>query len=687
MRIYDTPRVYTERTDAAFRQIPALRTDITGFVGIAARGPIHTPVPVESWHQFEAHFGGFTGQGYLAYAVRAFFENGGRRCWVVRVASEATSTASTTLYGSYVDPITKLLVKFPVWRIEAISPGVWGDDIEITVKETHRLQTFTSVRGNTTEYVTVLSTVGLERGSHVRLKQGSTTLIKVVHDVPHARQNRLVWINREDSPLPPYYLPVVGVDLSQKVYVESIEYTILVREAGILTRVYEGLSLIPEHSRYGPSILSPFRLPFDSERFKLPKAPEPIAIVELRNMGSLTEVHPLELRHFDSTGNLDLKNATPFTRSLDGGSDGLMALRTGNFIGEQVDPADSDDVRRRKQQGLTALNTIDEVAIVAVPDIHIQPRDLPPIAPSPCNPDICLPGPPPQASLRPRFLGDLPPRFSDEEVYAVQSAMVMQCELLRDRIALLDPPYSAVKDEKLASAAIRLWRTRFDSKYAALYYPWLKVSDPLRDRRALTLNIPPSGHVAGQYARTDLEIGVHKAPANVLLEWIQDVTAIVGEAEHGVLNPIGINVIKPLSGRGIRIFGARTVSSDQDWRYVNVRRLLMMIEEAIEEAIQWAVFEPNDVFTRAKVALSLRSFLLASWQGGALVGANPAEAFYVRCDDSNNPPSERANGKLMAEVGVAPSNPFEFVVLRVGRINNAFEIYEESVLSTQGAFF
>ena len=681
MRTYETPGVYTERRDAAFRQVSALRTDIAGFVGIAARGPIHTPMPIESWHQFEAYFGGFTGQGYLAYAVRAFFENGGRRCWVVRVASEATSTAAVVL--DYIDPSTKTRV--PVWRIEAISPGVWGNDIEITVIETHRLQTFTSGRDNTTEYMTVLSSVGLERGSHVRLKQGGTTLSKVVHAVPHERQKRLVWINREVSPLPPYYVPLVGVDLSQKIYVESIEYTILVREAGILMRVYEGLSLIPEHSRYAPSILRPFKLPFQSERLKLPKAPEPIAIVELRDKVSVTEVHPLELRYFDSTGKLDLKSATPFTRTLNGGADGLVALRVQDFVGEPFDPTDNDDVQRQKHQGLTALNTIDEVAIVAVPDIHIQPRDLPPIASSPCEPDICLPGPPQPTSPRPRSLGDLPPRFSDEEVYTVQSAMVTQCELLRDRIALLDPPYSAIKDEKLGSAAIRLWRTRFDSKYAALYYPWVKVSDPLRDRRSLTLNIPPSGHVAGQYARTDFEIGVHKAPANVSLEWIQDVTAIVGEAEHGILNPIGINVIKPLPGRGIRIYGARTVSSDQDWRYVNVRRLLMMIEEAVDEAIQWAVFEPNDVFTRTKLALSLRSFLLTLWQGGALIGGNPEEAFYVRCDDSNNPSFERANGKLLAEVGVAPSNPFEFVVLRVGRINNAFEIYEEGLATAQGA--
>lgn len=683
MRQYDTPGVYTERTDAAFRQINALRTDIAGFVGIAGRGPIRTPVPIESWHQFEAYFGGFTGQGYLAYAVRAFFENDGRRCWVVRVASEASSTAGIVLYS--IDPIK--MARVPVWRIEAHSSGAWGNDIEITVKETHRVQTFTSERDNTSDYTTVLSRVGLGRGSYVRLKQGNTALMKVVHDVPPDKQNRLVWMDREASSLRPYHTALSGIDLSQKIYVESIEYTLLVREAGVLTRVYEGLSLIPEHARYGPSVLPLFRLPHESERFKLPKAPEPIAIVELREMRAVTEVYPLELRRLDGTGEPDPTNGAPFTQSLQGGADGLAALRIDDFIGEHVDPADSDDVRMRKQRGLTALNMIDEVAIVAVPDIHIQPRDLPPVAPPIlCIPDHCLPGPLPPASPKPRSIADLPPRFSDEEVYAVQSAMVIQCEHLRDRIALLDPPYSAIKDEKQGSAAIRAWRTRFDSQYAALYYPWIRVSDPLRDRRALTLEIPPSGHVAGQYARTDLENGVHKAPANTPVGWIQDVTAVVGESEHGVLNPIGINVIKPLPGRGIRIAGARTVSSDQDWRYVNVRRLLMMIEEAIEQAIQWAVFEPNSAVTRTKLVLVLRSFLLALWQGGALVGANPEEAFYVRCDDGNNPPSERANGRLLAEIGVAPSIPFEFVVLRVGRINNAFEIVEEGLTVPQGAF-
>jgi phage tail sheath protein FI len=200
--------------------------------------------------------------------------------------------------------------------------------------------------------------------------------------------------------------------------------------------------------------------------------------------------------------------------------------------------------------------------------------------------------------------------------------------------------------------------------------------NPLRSTASLTRDVPASGHVAGQYARTDFQAGVHKAPANSPVEWVEDVTAAVGNEPHSVLNPLGINVIRVLPGRGIRIFGARTVSSDSDWRFVNVRRLLMMIEKSIDLSMQWAAFEPNDALTRSKVRLALTSFLIALWQQGALMGASAQQAFFVKCDDDNNPARERDQGRLLAEVGVAPSQPFEFIVLRVGRTNNEFEISE-----------
>jgi phage tail sheath protein FI len=258
----------------------------------------------------------------------------------------------------------------------------------------------------------------------------------------------------------------------------------------------------------------------------------------------------------------------------------------------------------------------------------------------------------------------------------VQADAVNHCELMGDRMMILDPPISASRTDQFGIGAIRAWRQRFDSTYAALYYPWTRVVDPLRGSTGITRDIPPSGHVAGQYANADFAVGVHKAPANDALNWVQDVTAAVNATTHGILNSLGINAIRALAGRGIRIMGARTVSSNPVWRFVNVRRLMMMIEKALRLSTQWAVFEPNNVSTRAKIRLSIASFLISLWQQGALMGDTADQALRVRCDDTNNTETDIQNGRLTADVLVAPSNPFEFIVVRVGRVSNQFELQE-----------
>ncbi len=710
---YQTPGVYYERVDANPPSIAAIRTDITGFVGIARRGPLHTAVPVQSWRQFQSYFGDFTGAGYLAYAVRGFFENGGRKCWIVRVASEVADTSATAMQG-LTDPggpgLSPPRVEF--WRIAAFSPGVWGNDLDITIKETHRAQTLTDARKSAPEYSTVASISAFARGTHVRLTQGANSVWKVVSDID-AVNGRLIWVHEKPESRMPYDSPLVGFDLTRPISIESVEYTLLVHELGRLIRVYEGLSLVPEHPRYGPRMLARLVITreggtakeanstdeslfvkIDGSSKVLQAVPEPIIIQELRGK----DLHDLKSR-WKSLGLKPLafwdeKNSKPLPISSDqeiqltGGADGLSLLSFYDFIGEEVSPLDSDELKQQKQRGLRALEENNEVAIVAVPDIHIQPLAIMPKFPlPPCVPDPCLPDPPPLATPTMPSVGDLPPVFSEQEIFQVQSALIQQCEKRRDRIALLDPPFATARDDALGVGAVRAWRSRFDSKYAAFYYPWLRVMDPLRSGITLTRDIPPSGHVAGQYAQTDFQVGVHKAPANVPLVWTQDVTVVVGDEVHGILNPAGINVIRPLAGRGIRIFGARTVSSEQDWRFVNVRRLLMMIEKAIYVSTQWAVFEPNDAITRAKLRLSLTSFLLSLWQKGALMGGAANKAFYVKCDDENNPETERGNGRLLAEVGVAPSQPFEFVILRVGRTDNEFEITEATRSISAGGMF
>ena len=685
--MYLTPGIYYERVDAKAPGIAAIRTDITGFVGIARRGPLHTAVPVQSWRQFQSYFGDFTGAGYLAYVVRAFFENGGKRCWVVRISSNIAALAVTTLQNE---------AKQPAWRIEAFSPGVFGNDLDITVKETHRAQTLTDPKSSTPEFAVVASIAGFIRSTHVRLTQGKTVEWKIVSGVdagegnaagekrliwmhPNQEKRRHIWKDEKTKNWHDYQdSPLTGFDPSRPISIESVEYTILVRDLGRLVRVYEGLSLVPDHPRYGPQVLVGVLIPKEKRSLQtLPVAPEPLVITELRDLDQAPTQWLIPLQ---------ADAETPI--ELTGGADGLTLLSVYDFIGEEVSPLDSDKLKQQKQRGLRALEEIDEVAIVAVPDIHIQPLAIPSKSPLlPCVPDPCLPGPLPLAIPRSPSVGDLPPVFSEQEIFQVQSALVQQCEKRRDRIALLDPPSATARDDALGVGAARAWRSRFDSKYAAFYYPWLRVVDPLRSSATLTRDIPPSGHVAGQYAQTDFQVGVHKAPANAPLVWTQDVTVVVGDAVHGILNPAGINVIRPLAGRGIRIFGARTVSSDQDWRFVNVRRLLMMIEKAIYVSTQWAVFEPNDAFTRAKVRLTLTSFLLSLWQKGALMGGAANEAFFVKCDDENNPETERGNGRLLAEVGVAPSQPFEFVILRVGRTDNEFEIAEATRSISAGGMF
>lgn len=673
--VYQTPGVYYETVDATSAAISGIRTDIAGFVGIADRGAIDVPIPVESWRQFQARFGTFTGVGYLAYAVRAFFENGGRRCWVVRVASRdaaaGAKAATTTLLQS--------ATVTPVWSIQASSEGVWGNALTVRAVQTSQGQTMADLSTSTPDYTTVASTTGFVRGTLVRLSQqgGAIVIYKVVSDIDPVKR-RLLWRqDRADRRLP-YDAPLVGIDLNQPLRIESVEFTLLVSEGGIPAEMYEGVSLIPEHPSYGPTLFAPVKPPTDLDAERgIPAAPSRMTIVELRpNYGGDPSVARPAFMDVQPSDIADTSELT-----LDGGSDGLALLDTYDFTGEDPAPDDSDQMKAMKLRGFRALGLISEVSIVAIPDINIQPELPPQKAPlPPCIPDPCLPHPSTVAAVpKPAAPVELPPIFSDDDIYRVQADLMQHCEERQDRFAVLDPPFNTATDPTLGISAVQAWRTRFDSSYAALYYPWTLVVDPLRGPGQLVRAIPPSGHVVGQYANTDVTVGVHKAPANVSLGWIQDVSATLTAPEHGVLNDAGINVIRALAGRGVRVMGARTMSSDPSWRFVNVRRLILMIMKAVDLSTQWAVFEPNDDTTRSKLSLALITYLGTLWQQGALAGASMQAAFFVKCDSDNNTPDDVSNGRLTVDVGVAPAIPFEFVVLRVWRAGNELEFAETSV--------
>jgi phage tail sheath protein FI len=288
---------------------------------------------------------------------------------------------------------------------------------------------------------------------------------------------------------------------------------------------------------------------------------------------------------------------------LDGGDNHLELLAVDDFVG--VDRGSG------ARTGIQALEDIDEVSICAVPNIWST---------------------------------------------TVQSALITHCESLRYRFAILDP------QDGLSIEGIQTFREPLDTKYAALYYPWVEVRDPSVQRN---VQVGPSGHMAGIYARVDVQRGVHKAPANEVIESITKISQDVNKREQDILNPKNINALRFFPNRGNRVWGARVVTSDSAWKYINVRRLFIYVEASIDYGTQWVVFEPNDEPLWARVRLSITNFLTSTWRSGALQGAKPADAFFVKCDHTTMTQDDIDNGRLICVIGIAPVKPAEFVIFRI----------------------
>jgi hypothetical protein len=306
---------------------------------------------------------------------------------------------------------------------------------------------------------------------------------------------------------------------------------------------------------------------------------------------------------------------------LSGGGDGLP-LTAVDLQGQEANPDNLLDPAR----GLGALADVEDIALVAMPDTVTLSQIEQPLA---------------------------------------VDALIEHCRRARYRMAIVDPPDNSSISE------VRAFRSRFDSSYAAIYYPWLRIIDPTRKpdpgMPPPMLDVPPSGYVAGVYARTDLERGVHKAPANEVLIGISEFVTNVTFDRQSVLNPEGINALRFLEGRANRIWGARTMSSDPEWRYVNVRRLFNYLEASIDRSTQWSVFEPNNERLWGSIRQSIEDFLLTVWRTGALMGTRPEDAFFVSCDRTTMTQNDLDNGRLICLIGVAPTYPAEFVIFRIGQ--------------------
>jgi uncharacterized protein len=781
MATYSTPGVYFEAVDQNSQGISAIRTDIAAFLGIAQKGPVHVPTPVNSWDQFQSTFGNFLPNGYMAYCAKAFFENGGETLYGVRVAAPESGTATdpsalqpsdgfssillstagfatgalataqqtalatsagaqpsdrassllntvsgfpqgsivritqitpvplqtfrtakaaniatnTLFWDSPLDsafvltqPIQfsafheeDLLVQSvnastrtvtwtvsltpdfnlnqsiafatgasrahgifydadgnPTVRIEAQTPGVWGDALSVFVTQSSPAAATTSSQPQPSSGVASLlsSIVGFSVGTLVKAYQfGVAPQYRVVAGID-ATMNLLAW----DSPL------TAPLNFANAISLESVEFSFTVLLSGMPQEIFSRLSLDSRSANYIETAVSS-----TTSRF--------ITATDLNSPAPYPDRLP-------NPGAPQLDQAM---LSLWGGRDGIAALTALDFTG---------DPSSESKWGLRTLEDVDQVSMVCAADILIEPSPavayapLPPVIPNPC-----LPGAPTVAIPLPKgFPVEAAPTFTLDDVFHVQQAIVAHCETMQYRVALLDPPDFGYPRQRVDLGEVQSWRNRFDSSYAALYYPWLLVSDPLLLGNQIVRRIPPSGHAAGVCAYTDVTIGVHKAPANVALQWAQDVTTDVSADMQGFLNPLGVNCIRSFRGRGLRIYGARTLSSETSWQFLNVRRLMCMIEHALEIALQWAVFEPNNFYLWQKVRTSAITFLTALWQQGALVGNTAADAFFVQCDQLTNPLAATSNGQMLATIGVAPTLPAEFVIFRIGRTEDTLEVQE-----------
>jgi len=357
-----------------------------------------------------------------------------------------------------------------------------------------------------------------------------------------------------------------------------------------------------------------------SIRYKESEESEPKVVEVYDNLSPLPGLNNCERRVNGISNFITIKsegirpdNITDWVALTDG-DEGSIQLE--DFIGREI--VDND---KRIKTGLLGFGDIDEISIVCIPDEH--------------------------------------------SVNGVTDELVKHCEKLRDRFAILQSKQS---DTNIAN----LWPPK-DSKYAAFYFPWLKIIDPLTGLPKL---VPPGGHIAGIYARSDTERGVHKAPANEIVRGVVGLQFNISQGEQEILNPRGVNCIRAFPGRGIRVWGARTTSSDPLWKYINVRRLLLYLEESIEKGTQWVVFEPNDERLWARVKQSITNFLTKVWKDGALMGSTPEEAFFVKCDRTTMTQDDIDNGRLICIIGVAPVKPAEFVIFRIAQWAGGSEISE-----------
>jgi phage tail sheath protein FI len=515
--------------------------------------------------------------------------------------------------------------------VQALDQGAWGNRLRISIEDE------TTCLASNTGFVSVTNTTQARLHSVTGIEPG--TLLELFDRTTNVRRDNLLkvtQVNRATGEV--RFAPTAGLSPGQMgafmtLGVRSLEFKLTVywlrqpdaaqparNDTVIASEVCRNLSMDPRHSRYFQAVIGDINGP----RRLSDRRPEGeswyIRVHDrAQDLTEPTRTQTLEGVRVGPEALIDiLPNGRhrPALHPLANGTDSIGTLTDNSYIGQ-------DDPDPENRTGLHSLRNIEEISIVACPG---------------------------RTSVQ------------------MQNALINHCELMRYRFAVLDarrPPNDTLAD-------VQNQRQQFDTKYAALYHPWLLIPDPYPVNLAQIQDypIPPSGHTVGIYARTDIERGVHKAPANEVVRGITGLQRILNKEQQDILNPypVNINVIRDFrdNNRGIRVYGGRCITSDSDWKYVNVRRLLIFIEASLDRGLQWVVFEPNAEPLWARVRRSITNFLTLVWRNGALEGTKPEEAFFVKCDRTTMTQTDIDSGRLICIVGVAPVKPAEFVIVRIG---------------------
>ena len=610
---YLAPGVFVEEVSYRAKSIEGVSTTTTGFVGPTRYGPLDIePEIITSLVEFERVYGGKSQlmlggspvDNYMWNAVRAFFEEGGKRLYVSRIFNDEAGDGIASFAES--------------------APGLIG----VTAR-------FPGIAGNGRVTITLnLSQNRLDTSGDEPALRASLDRDVVYIDFPAGTADGFYRARLDPVTRAWTFTPEGGgadltmTDLVVGTSIRTVTAAVTFESGSgdLPTFVATELPLDPKHTLAGSpdSIFSYFA----EEPASLSSARSiPIVITladgnngldALRALIDAYEVpsppgSPPDPGIVDSLTSKETSAAArrSIVYALKGGSDGA-APTVGNYEGEEVS--------RNRTTGLLAFESLEDISIVAAPGSTYNKQST---------------------------VGQ-----------AVIGLLISHAERMRYRIAVIDSAKSQTISE------VRALRALFDSSHAAFYYPWVRIVDAVTQQENF---YPPSGFVAGIYARNDVNRAVYKAPANEVVNLAIGFETLLNKGQQEVLNPEGVNCFRYFEGRGMRLWGARTMSSDPEWKYVNLRRYFAYLERSIDKGTQWAVFEPNGELLWANVRSTVSDFLLNEWQNGALLGDKPEKAFFVKCDRSTMSQNDLDNGRLVCLVGVAALRPAEFVIFRIGQ--------------------